>query len=369
MFGRSVSMSADGNTALIGAFQHAVGEIVNQGAAYVFVRSSSGWTQQAKLIAMDGERFDLFGVSVSLSADGSTALIGSYADDIGAQGGQGSAYVFVRSGSDWTQQAKLIASDGAGLDTFGWSVNLSDDGNTALVGANHAAIGTHTNQGSAYIFVRSGSAWTEQAKLAASDGSSGDRFGYSVSLSADGSTALVGASYATIGTHTNQGSAYIFVRSGSAWTQQAKLTASDGQSDDIFSYSVSLSADGSTALIGKMAYDIGAEGLHRLAYIFVRSGSHWTQQAKLTAPDGQSDDTWGYSVSLSADGSTALIGARKSASAYIFTRSDSTWTMINTIFRHGVSNFGWKVDMNDDGSTILISRYFGSAWVFDLESP
>ena len=151
-----------------------------------------------------------FGYSVSLSADGNTALIGAYGATVGANAYQGAAYVFVISGGTWSQQQKLTASDGAAGDYFGCSVSLSGDGNTALIGANAATVGANTYQGAAYVFVISGGTWSQQQKLTASDGAAYDQFGCSVSLSADGNTALIGA-WATVGANAYQGAAYVFV--------------------------------------------------------------------------------------------------------------------------------------------------------------
>jgi hypothetical protein len=303
VFGTSVALSADGNTALVGARQDDVGANDDQGSATVFVRNGTGWTQQAKLTAADGAGWDRFGTSVALSADGNTALVGASTDDVGANGDQGSAYVFVRSGTAWTQQAHLTASDGAGWDMFGNSVALS--GNTALVGALQNKVGANDGQGSAYVFVRSGTTWTPQAKLTASDGAVGEQFGSSVALAGD--TALVGAWYDQVGANNQQGSAYVFTRSGTTWTQRAKLTAADGAAADFFGFSVALSGDADTALVGEFTDDVGANGDQGSAYVFVRSGTAWTQQAHLVASDGAAGDYFGISAALSGD--TALVGA------------------------------------------------------------
>jgi len=204
---------------------------------------------EQKVTASDGAAGDLFGISMALSGD--TALVGAWAHDVGANANQGSAYVFVRSGSTWSLQQKLTASDGATGDEFGFSVALSGD--TALIGAPTVDIGANLNQGSVYVFVRSGSTWSQQSKLTASDGAAGDWFGYQVALSSD--TALVGATNDTIGANAYQGSAYVFTRSGTTWSQQAKLTASDGAADDQFGNSVALSGD--TALVGAADDNVG----------------------------------------------------------------------------------------------------------------
>ena len=263
-----MSISADGAYAAIGACYDGIGSNSAQGSAYIFVRSGTSWTQQAKLVAGDGAAGDFFGRSVSISADGAYAVIGAYGDDVGANASQGSAYIFVRSGTSWTQQAKLVASDGATNDWFGQSVSISADGAYAVIGAYLDDVGANDNQGSAYIFVRSGTNWTQQAKLVASDGAASDQFGYSVSISADGAYAAIGAYGDDVGANGDQGSAYIFVRSGTNWTQEAKLVASDGAVNDQFGCSVSISADGPYAVIGAYVDDVGANANQGSAYIF-----------------------------------------------------------------------------------------------------
>ena len=182
---------------------------------------------------------DRFGGSVAISGD--TVVVGAPRDD-DAGFDSGSVYVFVRSGTTWTEEAKLTASDAAAEDEFGVSVALSGD--TALVGAS-GDDDAGSGSGSAYVFVRNGTSWSQQVKLTASDAAAEDGFGASVALSGD--TALVGAS-GDDGTGVSSGSAYVFVRNGTSWIQQAKLTASDAAAIDYFGYSVALS--GETALVG-----------------------------------------------------------------------------------------------------------------------
>ena len=309
-FGASVALSSDGNTALVGS----------DDSAYAFVRSRTTWSQQAQLLGADGAAV---GASVALSADGNTALLGAPGDTVGGNSGQGSAYIFIRSGTTWSQQAKLLASDGAVGERFGASVALSADGNTALVGAYATFPGT---QGSVYALVRSGTTWSQQAKLLASDGAVQDQFGCSLALSDDGNTALVGAYKIIIGSNTDQGAAYAFVRSGTTWSQQAKVLASDGAAGDYFGLSVSLSADGNIALVGAPDDTADSNTMQGSAYFFVRSGTTWSQQAKLLASDGAAWDQFGYASAMSADGHTALVGAyydtvggnEGQGSAYIF---------------------------------------------------
>ena len=313
-FGCSVSLSSDGNVAVIGAYG-----VEDRGSAYVFTRTGSSWTQQAKLTASDRAANDYFGWSVTVSGDGSTAVIGARGDDDIS----GSAYIFVREGSSWTQQAKLTASDGESNDRFGCSVAVSSDGNTAVIGAhldNDDDREYDHDSGSAYVFTRSESSWTQRAKLKASDGANGDNFGCSVAVSGDGSTVVIGANR----DDSDRGSVYVFTRAGSSWTQQAKLTASDGAVYDQFGNSIAISGDGNSVVIGAYA-DSDRGNFSGSVYVFVRSGSSWTQQAKVRASDGAFADFFGYSVAVSSDGSTAVIGANQdgdrgsnSGSAYVF---------------------------------------------------
>ncbi|MGD0947355.1 MAG: hypothetical protein ABSA52_07980 [Candidatus Binatia bacterium] len=348
------ALSSDGNTALIGACSKTVSGNDLQGAAYVFVRSGTTWTQQAELTAIDGAAGDEFGISTALSSDGNTALVGADSKTVsGNDLQQGAAYVFVRSGTTWTQQAELTASDGATYDSFGASTALSSDGNTALIGAYSKTVSGNDLQGAAYVFVRSGTTWTQQAELTAIDGVAPEEFGWSAALSGDGKTALMGG----------PGAAYVFVRSGTTWTQQAELTASDATSVEAFGWSAALSSDGNTALIGTWGGGNGGQGA---AYVFVRSGTTWTQQAELTAIDGVAGDEFGWSTALSSDGNTALIGADgKTVSgndlqgaAYVFVRSGTTWTQqaeLTASDGAAGDGFGGSAALSGDGTTALIA--------------
>ncbi len=311
-FGVSVSIS--GGTAIVGAYQDD-DKGPSSGSAYVFERIGTTWTQQAKLTASDGAAGDFFGISVSISGD--TAVVGAYLDDDKGTF-SGSVYVFERSGSTWTQQAKLTASDGAPNDLFGISVSISGD--TAIVGANQDN-DKGTTSGSAYVFERIGGTWTQQAKLTATDGAAFDEFGRTVSISGD--AAIVGA-FRDDDKGTNSGSAYMFERIGATWTQQVKLTATDGAAGDNFGIPVSISGD--TAIVGAH-FDDDKGTNSGSSYVFERTGTTWTQQAKLTATDGAASDFFGFSASISDD--TAIVGAylddddgTDSGSAYIYQLND-----------------------------------------------
>ena len=351
-FGWSVAVSGD--TVVIGAYgedSSATGVNGNQadnsatdaGAAYVFVRSGGVWSQQAYLKASNTGAGDWFGLSVAVSGD--TVVVGAYLEDsnaTGVNGNQadnsapdaGAAYVFVRAGGVWSQQAYLKASNTGASDQFGYSVAVSGD--TAVVGARYedsSATGVNGNQadnsasasGAAYVFVRSGGVWSQQAYLKASNTGANDRFGISVAVSGD--TAVVGAHYEdsnATGVNGNQadnsannaGAAYVFVRSGGVWSQQAYLKASNTGPEDEFGWSVAVSGD--TILVGAFREDSSATGVNGnqadnsaldsgAAYVFVRLGGVWSQQAYLKASNTGTGDLFGLSVAVSGD--VVVIGA------------------------------------------------------------
>ena len=360
-FGSSVALSSDGNIALVGG----PGDNDHVGAAWVFTRSGETWTQQGKKLTGSGEIGPAeFGVGVALSSDGNTALIGAPYDN----GFIGAAWVFTRSGETWTQQGEKLTGNGEiGQGGFGFSVALSADGNIALVGG----------PGAAWVFTRSGETWTQQGEKLTGNGEIGQGlFGWCVALSADGNTALVGGP----GDNDYVGAAWVFTRSGETWTQQGKkLTGSGEISPAEFGFSVALSSDGNTALVGGPHEHKGVGA----AWVFTRSGEIWTQQGnKLTGSGESGKGQFGESVALSADGNTALIGAVGDndyvGAAWVFTRSGSTWTQqLPKLVGSGELNpteytgqFGESVALSADGNTAMIGgyAYFGAAWVFVREA-
>jgi len=396
-FGYSVSISGDGSTAIVGARLEDPSGVSNAGSAYIFELVNGQWTELAKLTASDKASNDQFGYSVSLSGDGLTAIVGAYQEDPDGVSSAGSAYIFEK-GSGWTsgssnQSGKLTASDKGSGDEFGSSVSISSDGSTAIVGAPLEDPSGLSAAGSVYIFEK-GSGWTsgtEDAKLTASDKAADDNFGQSVSISGDGSTAIVGAPLEDPSGFSGAGSAYIFEK-GSGWTsgnEVAKLTASDKAATAYFGSSVSISSDGLTAIVGAVLEDPDGVSSAGSAYIFEK-GSGWTsgnEDAKLTASDKEIGDNFGQSVSISSDGSTAIVGAYReypsgvsnAGSAYIFEKG-SGWTSGNEDAKLTASDktaddqFGQSVSISGDGLTVIVGVYLedpsginaaGSAYIFD----
>jgi hypothetical protein len=360
--GTSVSLSADGNTAIIGG----IADNLSAGAAWVWTRSAGVWTQQgSKLVGSGAVGKANQGTSVSLSADGNTAIIGGWADNSAV----GAAWVWTRSAGVWTQQGtKLVGSGAVGTSRQGYSVSLSADGNTAIVGG----WWDNGNAGAAWVWTRSAGVWTQQGtKLVGSDAVGNADQGRSVSLSADGSTAIVGG-YADNGF---AGAAWVWTRSAGVWTQQGtKLVGSGAVGAALQGNSASLSADGNTAVIGGMSDNSNAGA----AWVWTRSAGVWTQQgSKLVGSGAVGAALLGWKVSLSADGNTAIIGGTEdnlsAGAAWVWTRSAGVWTQQGTkLVGSGAvdpAQQGTSVSLSADGNTAIVGGwqdnvYVGAAWVF-----
>jgi antibiotic biosynthesis monooxygenase (ABM) superfamily enzyme len=359
--GWSVALSADGNTALVG------GVVDNRltGAAWVFTRSGDGWIQHgSKLVGSGAVGQAGQGFSVALSFDGTTAIVGGPYDNSNT----GAAWVFTRKGSAWTQQGgKLVGTEAVGNAAQGVSIALSADGNTAIVG------GTYDNKsaGAAWVFTRNGSAWHQQGgKLVGTDAVGVASGGTSVALSADGNTAIVGGPYDS----ASMGAAWVFTRSGGVWTQQGgKLVGTGAVGQAGQGFSVALSADGNTVIVGGLADNsfIGA------AWVYLRSRAVWTQQGnKLVGAGAVGLARQGHSVALSADGSTAIVGGPHDNSyagaAWVYSRGGTVWTQQgNKLVGNGAlghTEQGYSVALSADGSTAIAggladNRMTGAAWV------
>lgn len=364
-FGSAVAISRDGLTMAIGAPTEDNAGGGDAGAVYIFTRSGSTWTEEGKLLASDGAASARFGNAVALSSDGDTCAIGSNQDSNSGGAFAGSVYIFTRSGSTWTEQTRLQASDAAASDNFGVSVALSNDGNTCAVGADREDNAGGADAGAVYVFTRSGSTWTEEGKLLASDGAAGDLFGHGVALAGDGDTCAIGAYYDNSGAGTYSGSAYIFTRSGSTWTEEDKLVASDSASNDFFGVAVALSESGDTCAVGAYQDNHGGTTDAGSVYVFTRSASVWSEQARLEASDHTAYDWFGASVSLSSSGDTCAIGANGDdmgassnvGSLYVFTRAGSTWsqqTKLTASDGAADDNLGTAIAISGDGAIVCV---------------
>jgi hypothetical protein len=446
--GHGIAVSGDGSTIVVGAQHEGSGargingnqtddSAYNAGAAYVFVRNGTNWTQQAYLKASNAGSGDHFGNAVAISADGNTIAVAAYWESSAARGVNGNqnddsipqagaAYVFTRSGSAWSQQAYIKASNTgtAGVgdtpgdgDQFGFSLALSDDGNTLAVGATSEdsnANGINGNQaddsassaGAVYVFSRTGTTWTQQAYVKSDSppmSTGGDQFGYSVALNGDGNTLAVGVydeggSARTINgpidaMRNGSGAAYVFARAGGTWSRQAYIKTWNAEGGDSWGVSVALSDDGNTLAVGSIDEDCLCTGVVSTASeaglgdqkadtsagaaaVFSRSGTTWTQQAYIKSSNAGANDWFGVRLVLSGDGTTLALGAQNEDSAaqgingrqnddsaddagatYLLTRTGSQWSQVAYLKgsnTEAFDEFGGSVGLSRDGRTFVV---------------
>ena len=445
-FGAAVALSADGTTLAVGATgEGSASRGVNgdqknndaddSGAVYVYVRNKGAWTPQAFLKASNADALDQFGTNVAISADGNTLVVGAYFEDGGGRGvngnqadnsiGQaGAAYVFVRRGTTWTEQAYLKASNPGEAeegDTFGYSIAISGDGNTVAVGApseDSNASGINGDQadnsavaaGAVYVFARNGSTWTQQAYVKSdvpTAFTAGDLFGYSVALNGNGNTLAIGtydeASAAGInGPFDNKlggsGAVFVYTRTGTSWRRTGFLKAKEQDRNDSMGASVAISEDGNTILAGAADEDSLTTGINAArsgdsgqtdsaddnsagaVYVFVRNGTAWTEQANFKASNTGKNDWFGVKVALSGDATTAAVSAtyedsnakgingneadnsaNDAGAVYLFRRSGTTWRQIAYVKGANTEEFdefGSSAALARDGSVLAVGAKF-----------
>lgn len=356
VFGSDVAINQDGTTAIIGAYgENTVGK------AHIFTRSGSVWANQATLTPSDGAADDDFGIAVDISSDGNTAIVGSYLEDTGSPGNDnGAAYVFTRTAGVWSEQQKLLASDATASDRFGNAVILSSDGNTAAISAQLESTTPNVQNGAVYVFTRASGVWTEQQKLLASDASTGARFGSELSISPDGDTLLIGA-----GGDNNVGAAYVFTRSAGVWTEQQKITASDSASIDRFGDSVAINTTTDVAIIGALGKDLLSEADVGAAYIFTKSGGVWSQQTKLLPSDQVANVDFGTSVAV-VNTTTFFVGAPEISTGIVY-QFNSELVLTTSVTGSATSTGGSKDQVlvthdhtiNDPGHTHVLEASSG----------
>lgn len=372
-FGSALALSDDGRIALIGAYGVHGNGTIGQGAAYIFTRLNSGWEQSARLVAADAATGDGFGKSVALSGDGHTALVGApWQDGVGSN--SGAAYMFTHTGrawssTNWSQLRKIIDTEGQAADYFGSAVALSDDGNIVLVGAPNAGSTLASHSGTVTFFRYSPSITSVRFGGAAT----GDLFGQAVAVSGDGTTALIGIPGATVGGNAQQGSVHAYKFTSPAWSKQATLNAVGGAANDGFGAQLALSDDGNTALVGVPSRDVSGNVDQGVAYIFTRTNTTWSPLKTLTASNGEAGDQFGSAVALDAGGKIALIGASRADAysvttggvAYSFLRQGTTWTEREIIYGQDNDNgseYGFKAVLSDTGQTGLITAIRGGGY-------
>jgi hypothetical protein len=323
-FGSAVDISRDGTTAIVGAS----GKSGNAGAVYVFVNNGSTWVQQGELTASDAASSDGFGESVAVSLDGSSVVIGAPLKTVGGFANTGAAYVFTRSGTTWSQKAELFASPVGRGSYFGSSVAIQSVGTTVAVGAPYKSVSGHRRAGAAFVYKRTPTGWTQSGMLTASDASDGDRFGSKVIVKE--SLVLASAPFHT-NANGSTGAVYVFDGAGGTYVQKTVLTASDGQAGDHFGLAMDLSL--ATLVVGTPDHVVGSHRVGA-AYVFTHSDTTgiWTQRARLAPTAGTNADNFGAAVAISSAsiavgnpnhkvGSNAFQGV-----VDVFTGGGTTWT-------------------------------------------
>jgi len=371
-FGQEIAVSQDGNTAIISAEQENT-TATKSGAIYVFVRSGSTWTQQAKLKASDPGTENNLGRSLDISDDGNTVVAGApFNGNTSAQSNIGAIYVWTRSGSTWSSATKIRGSDTTTSNLFGFGSSISGDGLTIAVGA------TSVKKG--YIFVYSGGSWSQQAAIANPTGTTlNSDFGNKCALSQDGNTMVMTARHDHGALVDYDGAAYVFVRSGTSWSLQQKIQASVAEESFAkFGESCDISWDGNTIAIGCYKCDTNSGAV----FVFTRSGSTWTQEQKIQPTDIAQQDLFAITVGISGDGNSIVAGSYNEDTAYgnagalyAFSRSGTTWSQeIKLYASDAASNdeFGYGVAIAKDNGTVIGGARFeaasgvrsGSAYVF-----
>ena len=378
--GQSVAIAADGNTAIVGG----PNDNVDTGAAWVFTRSSGVWSQQGNKLVCTAW-FGGDASSVAISADGSTAITGGSSSDAHTGTSFRGACVFALSGGVWSQQGDNSILRGSQSGAV-YSVALSADGNTAIVGGTFDTFDTFLNEVvAAWVFTRSGGVWSLQGdKLVVTDTTVDAYAGYSAAISWDGNTAIVGGP----GDNSNAGAAWVFTRSGGVWSQQgSKLVGSGAVGPAEQGSSVAISGDGNTAVVGGLNDNPGTTFPSAgAAWVFTRSGGVWSQQgSKLVGTGAIGNAAQGWSVGISGDGNTAVVGGPRDNSsspdaygagaAWVFTRSGGVWSQLGNklVGTDAVGPIpaaqGTSVAISGDGKTVIVGGPYdnstmGAAWVF-----
>jgi len=371
--GKSISISGDGNTIIIGGYGDQNG---SPGAAYIFVKSGSNWIQQgSKLIGLNAKGLAAQGISVDISRDGNTAIVGGNGDSSGV----GAAWIFTRNGTIWTCSAKLVGTGAVATPNVGQggAVAISSDGNTAMIGGPQ----NNNNRGGAWVFKRIGNNWVQQDFLLPDDLIGPGQFGYAVDISGDGNTAIISGWL----DNNQAGAGWVYTRDGNNWSKSYKLIVNDysgSSSLNNIGDDVAISADGNTILISgyKDNDNLGS------VWVFVKSNGTWIQQGDKLHPDENQGSyvLFGNSISLSSNGNVAVIGAfgdmGQVGAVWVFKRNCEIWSQYgnklvgtNYIYNGWPPEQGTDVAISEDGLTFIESGYeddnfVGATWVFH-DSP
>ncbi|WP_119328683.1 DUF4347 domain-containing protein, partial [Cysteiniphilum halobium] len=384
-FGESALISSDGNIAVISAKREDGPN--DSGSIYIFKKIGTKWLEVQKIKASDDE-YDYFSTGLAISEDGNIIVVGSPGHDHSiSDTNTGAVYIYGYDDNDseWKQLQKIIADDKVAEDRFGFDVDISDD--ESMIAVTATGVGVET--GAVYFYEKNGSTWDKIVKIDNPSAIDHSHFGSSVSLSSDGTRAVVSSMYED--TPTDSGRAYVFNYNGSSWSQMAQLEASDKEASDVFGVSVSISGDGTKIAVGSYL-----EGTHLeegvpldsgAVYIYTYNGSVWSELEKIKASDAAASDLFGTTVTLSYDGKKLLVGApgdgdsapgdsspADSGSVYLYSLTtenkfkDSTVQHITASDAQASDYFGGSIDafgtitvgntgMDKYGETIVVGAY------------
>lgn len=376
-FGRSVSLSGDGLTLIVGADGEDTGASA-AGAVYIYEFVGT-WIEVQKLQASDLNGNDRFGECVSISDDGLVCAIGAYLVDVNGDNA-GAFYIFEKQNGTWVEIQKLQPSDIQAHDYFSETVEISKDGLTCIAGSYFEDTGG-TTAGSAYIFKNDNGTWVEVQKLQSNDIEADDWFGKAVTISGDGLLCAIGAPYEDT-TVTSAGSVYIFENQNGTWVQTQKVQASDAEIGGVFGFTLSMSSDGLICLVG--AYLKDSDGVDvGVVYVLENQNGTWVETQILTASNKDAGDYFGEYVAISSDGSACIIGANREdsgatniGSAYLFENNNGTWTEVQRIQasdKEVNDFFGRSVAISGDGLTSAVGTTnedtngssAGSAYIYE----
>jgi len=370
-YGSSVAISADGNT--MAAAVSYVSSSSNQanGAVRILTKSGGAWSQSASIITPSSSNDDYLDYAVALSYDGTTLVVGVMSVD-GAAADQGAAYVYKLSGGTWSLVQAISNPDEGADDNFGISVAVSGTGDIIAVGATRGdKSGVNPDSGTVYTYVHNGTSYAYAQKLNGSDSSFGDVFGHSISMSYDGNYIAVGAIGEFTGSNP-QGAVYVYLRSSGTWAQQQKITAVQASSGNYFGYSVSMSSDGTTLAVGASSADDSNTANLSALCVLKRTSTTWSVEGGLLkSSSGSTAEYMAHAVSTSFDGDTVLVGvwegdtvaSAESGSAYVFRRSSGTWSQAQRIVPSDAdlaTYFGYSVALASNLSSMVVTAPYSS---------
>ena len=340
--------------------------VSNSGAAFVFLRVGKTWTLEAKITSSVKSSSSWYGKIVSITNDSTRIAISAHQDDPAGVLNAGAVYIYKRNGTTWTEEAIITASDKVTNDQFGSHLAITGDGTRVIIGSSSADVGGVTNCGAVYVFTRSGTTWTEEAKLTASDKADNTLLGSKIAVDNNGTRFIASSETADAGGIVDSGAVYVFLRTGTTWAQEAILSASDKSANKKFGNSLAINSGGTRVAVGCILSDVSGVTNTGAVYIFIRSGTVWSQEQIIGAPDTLADgDRFGYSVSFTYDAGKIFIGASNktgngvanSGIVYIFNRSGVNWTFLNSLTHNdGVSgdNFGSSLSASGDGYWVFV---------------